>query len=92
MTEQKKNYGYRLAFQYNFYQWHLMIKHFLVIQKKQSLVKFADTLNCLLLSFLSKNKLLYIILFNKKDYEQKKKKFQKVYIVDGMPNRWIMKI
>lgn len=92
MTEQKKNYRYKLAPQYNFYQWHLMIKHFLVIQKKQPLVKFADTLHFLLLSFLSKNKLLYIILFDKKDYKQKKKKFQKVYMVDGIPNRWIIKI
>lgn len=37
VTEQKKKYGCRLALQSNFYQRHLMVKHFLAIQKRRTL-------------------------------------------------------
>lgn len=37
VTEQEKKYGYRLGLQSNFYQRHLMVKHFLASQKHQKL-------------------------------------------------------
>lgn len=37
VTEQEKKYRYRLGLQSNFYQRHLMVKHFLASQKRQKL-------------------------------------------------------
>ena len=37
VTEQKKEYGYRLSPQSNYYQWHLIVKHFLSSQQKKFL-------------------------------------------------------
>ena len=37
VTEQEKKYGYRLSPQSNFYQRHLMVKHFLSYQKRRLL-------------------------------------------------------
>lgn len=35
VTKQEKKYGYRLGLKSNFYQRHLMVKHFLAIQKRK---------------------------------------------------------
>ena len=35
VTEQEKKYGYRLSPQSNYYQRHLMVKHFLLSQQKK---------------------------------------------------------
>lgn len=42
VTEQERKYGYRLGLKSNFYQRHLMVKHFLAIQKRMPEEKRRD--------------------------------------------------
>ena len=42
VTEQERKYGYRLGLKSNFYQCHLMVKHFLAIQKRMPEEKRRD--------------------------------------------------
>ncbi len=69
-----------------------MVKHFLQFKKEEPLVKLVDTLRFLLPPLLTVNKLLGAILFDRRGRGWKEEKFQKVYMLDGMPNGWIMRI